>query len=415
MSSSGVGSTKYSGGNGGNGGTVSNTGGGGGGGAAGLNGAGKNGGTSNSTSQGNGGGGGGGNGGGSVGADASGGASGNGGNNSLGSGGGRTGGYSGGSGTNVAATSGGGGFGGTPFNSAAVNVSTFINAGAGALGTEWDATHGSGGGGGGGASVYISSVQGNGGNGGLYGGGGGGGAAGGTGAQGLIVINYIPSTGFTVDTNGTLATNLVAYWKMNETSGNRSDSKGSSTLTDTNTVTFNPGKQGNAAQFTAANNEDLIVSDNAATSTGNIDFSMAAWVYADALSINRYVASKNEYILSYGGANKFRFWINSFSNSVDATSVTPATGTWYFIVAWHDSVGDTINIQVNNGTVHSAATGGVAPTDTTYPLNIGHYDGSNPVNGWDGRIDEFGFWKKVLTTQERTDLYNSGNGSTYNP
>ncbi len=32
---------------------------------------------------------------------------------------------------------------------------------------------------------------------------------------------------------------------------------------------------------------------------------------------------------------------------------------------------------------------------------------------WNGSIDEFGFWKRVLTSQERTDLYAAGAGLTY--
>jgi len=31
----------------------------------------------------------------------------------------------------------------------------------------------------------------------------------------------------------------------------------------------------------------------------------------------------------------------------------------------------------------------------------------------DGRVDEVGFWKRVLTAQERTNLYNAGAGNTY--
>jgi hypothetical protein len=34
---------------------------------------------------------------------------------------------------------------------------------------------------------------------------------------------------------------------------------------------------------------------------------------------------------------------------------TPATGTWYFVVGWHVSANNTLNIQVNNGTVNSVA------------------------------------------------------------
>ena len=58
---------------------------------------------------------------------------------------------------------------------------------------------------------------------------------------------------FAKDTDGTLPTNLIAYWKLGEASGTRSDSKGSNNLTDNNTVTSAAGKWGTAGQFTAAN------------------------------------------------------------------------------------------------------------------------------------------------------------------
>lgn len=179
-SASGVGTTKYSGGNApapvGNGS--------GGGGAGGPNGAGANGGQSLST----GGGGGGGGGGGSVGSDDSGFIGGNGGNNVAGTGGG-TGGGNGAAGT--AGTNGGGGGGaGRP----SADNATGGNGGAG---IEWDSSHGSGGGGGGAGGLVGGSPNSFGGAGGLYGAGGGAGGydgtngyKGGDGAQGIIVIRY---------------------------------------------------------------------------------------------------------------------------------------------------------------------------------------------------------------------------------
>lgn len=93
---------------------------------------------------------------------------------------------------------------------------------------------------------------------------------------------------------------------------------------------------------------------------------------------------------------------------------TPTTGTWYFIVGWHDPNANTLNIQVNNG------------TPTTRSHSYGIYDGSlsstrqikiGALVGYyqymDGLMDEVSVWKRVLTADERTWLYNNGNGRTY--
>src|SRR6185437_11735277 len=88
------------------------------------------------------------------------------------------------------------GYGGPGGGAAYYTTAVAHNAGPGAIGQEWDSTHGAGGGGGG-----AGGNSGNGADGGLYGGGGGGcgnsnGIAG-SGAQGLIVITYTPSAGGT--------------------------------------------------------------------------------------------------------------------------------------------------------------------------------------------------------------------------
>ena len=165
-----IGTVQFAGGNGGVG--VAADGSGGGGGAGGRNGPGAQGGAGLSTE----GGGGGGGGGGSVGLTGS-GVGGNGGNNYN-----RVGSGAGGNGASGANGTLGGGGGGSDNN-----VSSGVG-GNGGTGYEWTGSFGSGGGGGGGGNTNA------GGDGGLYGGGGGGGeATGGDGADGLIVITYIPS------------------------------------------------------------------------------------------------------------------------------------------------------------------------------------------------------------------------------
>ncbi len=178
---------------------------------------------------------------------------------------------------------------------------------------------------------------------------------------------------------------------------------------------------GGARQFTAANSEYFAKADNADLSTGNIDFTLAAWVYLDAKVANRTIFGKyettgnqREFVLRYDiTADKFHFIVSSNGSATFAKSATtlgsPSTGTWYFVVAEHDAANDTLSIQVNNGTIDSAAySSGV--NDGTGPFHLGALDISAAPNYMDGRLARAGFWKRTLTTAERTSLYNAGAG-----
>ena len=231
--------------------------------------------------------------------------------------------------------------------------------------------------------------------------------------------------GLEVDTSGTLTDGLIAYWKFEESGGTRDDQKGPQDLADHNTVTQAAGKKGNAAQFTRANVEYLSITDTAALSTGDIDFTIACWVYLDSKPTpndNMFVVGKSddgdsndtEYRLVLNpGADSLGWFVSDGTNTTKITAVVSATGTWYFVVAWHDATANTIHIQVNNGTAASAShtTGS---WNSTSPFTIGNYAGvPDGSNAWNGRIDEVGFWKRVLTAQERANLYNGGSGNTY--
>lgn len=240
----------------------------------------------------------------------------------------------------------------------------------------------------------------------------------------LLSFNIIAcAETFNPDTSCTLSTNLIGYWNLDEANGVRVDSKGSSDLTDNNTVTQAVGKVSFAAQFVQANSEYLSTVDSATLSTGDIDFSVALWVFLDSKPVSDIIMSKwettgnqREYSLQYNSVpDNFRFFVSSDGTGAGTTRVdaldfgSPSTGVFIFIVAWHDSVANTINIQINNGVVDSVSHS-TGVFDSTAEVNIGALGGAS---FFDGRVDESGFWKKVLTTQERTDLHNSGNGNTY--
>lgn len=211
-----------------------------------------------------------------------------------------------------------------------------------------------------------------------------------------------------------LTDSLISWWSLDEASGTRADSHGSNDLTDNNTVGSATGIVGDAASFVAANNEFLTRADNASLSTGNIDFTFAFWVNSPGTSEGflgkRANLSSTEYQI-YRSAGTWKFDVYSGGLVGVTESATAATG-WCFVVGWHDSVNDTINIQINNNTAASSSHSG-GTQDSTAGFVIGNISSTTNVSACDSEIDEVAFWKRVLTVDERTALYNSGNGVSY--
>ena len=210
---------------------------------------------------------------------------------------------------------------------------------------------------------------------------------------------------------------ITSWWDLDEVAGGRADASGSNNLTDNNTVTFTTGKKGNAADFTRANSEYLSVADNSTLDAGDIDLTLGCWVKLDSKPASMGIMGKwdgdTEYILYYNtSSDRLQFIVNDGSGNtlVNADTLgSPSTGTWYFIMAWHDEANDTINIQVNNGGVDSEAhsTGIKVGTGT---FTLGRFSASNY---FDGQIDSPFLAKDLFTSDEKTWLYNDGAGRSY--
>lgn len=241
----------------------------------------------------------------------------------------------------------------------------------------------------------------------------------------LIISSFLSFVVPKTTAASSLTNGLIGFWKLEETSGTRIDNVGGNNLSDTNAVGSAAGKVGNAASFNGTN-KYLSTPDNPSLSTGDVDFTISAWVYINSLpttSFQDYVtkwdaySNKREYLLIYYySAQRFGFvvskdGINTGTVVLASSPKPPQTGVWYFLVAWHDSVNNTINIQVNNGTP-SKTLYSAGVFDSTAPFTIGkRYSG--PTAYMNGKIDAVGFWKRVLTSAERTELYNLGNGLEY--
>lgn len=185
-----------------------------------------------------------------------------------------------------------------------------------------------------------------------------------------------------------------------------------------------------ARQFITASSRYFSRADDANFSTGDIDFWMAGWVYFDTVATNMSLfgkwdspANQREYLIFFepGAGNTITFGVSNDGSSaaVISSGVTPSTATWYFVLAWHDSVNNTINIKVNNGTTQSTAhTTGVF--NGTAATAIGAHDiNTTPLYFLNGRMDSWCFGKNPvggiagLISALNTSLYNGGAGKTY--
>lgn len=221
-----------------------------------------------------------------------------------------------------------------------------------------------------------------------------------------------------------LTDNLVSYWKLDEASGTRADSQSTNDLTERtgSSVGSTTGKINSAGVFVRSEADGLEHADNAELSVGDIDFTVAIWIKPGNILNRQNIWAKADgssggYFLLYDEtASRFKFQVFSASGfGGTSTTVTannlgaPSSGTWYYLIAWHDSVNNQIGIAGNAGTADTAA------------HSAGVYDGAEGIQiGWDsfanyleGDLDEAGFWKRVLTSGERTQLYNGGNGLAY--
>ena len=222
-----------------------------------------------------------------------------------------------------------------------------------------------------------------------------------------------------------LTTECMAFWKLEEATGNRLDSVGSNHLVPQGTVatiTNAAGKIGQALSMNATAGTYLSVVDNAPLSAGpDMSFTVACWAYVSNPTTSKGLVGKGsgvvnnnsvEYML-WQNLSTWSFLVGGGASFVEVVSPTaPVASTWALLIGWYDHVADIQYLQVNNGTPAQVANA-VGSHDSTLPFEMGHVPGVTSSLTLNGRIDMAGFWRRVLTPQERADLWNSGNGLEY--
>lgn len=213
-----------------------------------------------------------------------------------------------------------------------------------------------------------------------------------------------------------LLNNLISYWKMDEniSSGSRSDSVDGHPWGDNgNHVTNAVGIIGLAAA-SGASTMFLTNADHADFS-GGVSFSIQTWVKFTSVVNNAPIIAKwgaspdIEWVfLPLSGSLQWivRDLVNVANVSVTAT--TPSTGAWHHLCVGFDSTNQVIWLQVD-GAARATTAYLTAVRDTTIVMMLGQYSNFSG-NNFSGAIDEVGYWKRVLTSAEVVQLYNSGAG-----
>lgn len=206
---------------------------------------------------------------------------------------------------------------------------------------------------------------------------------------------------------------LVSHWRLDEASGIRFDSHWTNHLPDIATVAQVSGKITNAIDFQGGYLELAPGPWITPSNSWGTSFTISGWAQLDAVTGEQcFIAQFNAagYAIQTLTTNLI-FYVDGTGalDSIAATNILQ-TGTWYFFVCWHDSIADTINIQIDNATVASKShtDGIVAPTQNFVMGDQG--TSARPMNG---RLDSVSYWWRVLTPLERTQLYNNGNGLDY--
>ncbi len=252
-----------------------------------------------------------------------------------------------------------------------------------------------------------------------------------TGTEVTIGSASNPSAGFSHDPTGTLADNLRAYWKMEETSGNLVDVIGSIALSPIETITYNQtGKVNKAVGTTGAGKfqcTDAICGGAAklepASTTG---ISFGGWVYPKAYATTQtYIVGKaavnNEktgYWLMYGPSGNVRVEMGNSSCTNDSaigfqTAINAPLNQWTHLMATVTAQNPGIVKIYKNGSLAYTSSASAYYCDTDGAFSIGGSNASFLSANHNQVVDEIGVWARPLTAAEITNLYNGGQGNTY--
>ena len=222
-----------------------------------------------------------------------------------------------------------------------------------------------------------------------------------------LTKGFLNLTGFPIERD------LIAYWNLNETSGNKTyDITGKYNGTSASVITGTSGIVGTAYNFSSTS---AYVTSKFQEDLANLTISL--WVYinqysGDSILVTRWEVATSQFnIRTNGGvSNRLEFVVKTpVSVPVVNTLEALETDRWHHIVGVFNDTH--IRLYVNGvlNDSESFAQTTILSTDTNVSFGI-----QNDLTGdnLNGSLDEIGIWNRALTPDEVSILYNSGIGNT---
>ena len=217
---------------------------------------------------------------------------------------------------------------------------------------------------------------------------------------------------------------VVEAWPLSETSGARAGIVAGYTLTDNNTVSYGGSIVSNARSLDGST-QYFTTPNASAYQLNSGSYTVMSWGYKISNAATGCMFSKRssngsadwEYLLysTSTGALQFSTTGNAAGTSVSVSTSSSqyALKTWNMALAWYDSVAEQIDCSINNSiaSTGAASTTGKTPTTNTAEVVFGAIRSSATptyTNFWNGRLGAQAAFSGVLTSDEKTTLYNGG-------
>lgn len=218
----------------------------------------------------------------------------------------------------------------------------------------------------------------------------------------------------TPSASGDIITDLLSYWKLDESSGDAIDAHGDVDLTVSGASYGGTGIINDGFDFDG--NDKLRKTGITGNPLDATDLSMVAWVNPTALGgFQRILGAANT-----GGSNRYSLLFNGdkLAYQIDGTGhADPSTtavsdGVLTHIAVVFDASANNVKYYIN-GTLDGNEPTDANEIDANLTIFCIGANSDGNLQFFTGVIDEVGVWNKALTQAEITALYNGGNGLAY--
>jgi hypothetical protein len=225
-----------------------------------------------------------------------------------------------------------------------------------------------------------------------------------------------------IQTKAQLSNGVVAYWKLDESSGSVIDASGVHNGTNVSGTPGQSGKIYTSYSFSASSGIDM--GNDAAFNFGSSsDFTLSAW-FRTTSNQDQYIIAKFNtgitpgLVIGTDAGLPYAAIMDGTGSGTEAMVIVSGPNAvnddqWHLLTVTFDRNGSLKlyigATEVANGDI-SVITESINNSNS---LCIGYRDYPASPKNFNGSIDEVGIWSRVLSSGEVAELYNSGTGLAY--